>query len=197
MWFFSSVWSWNSTLIGYCWVFVLRRMRDGSICMKKYGIEDRTNAKRGRNLTECVKKSVSAILVARSTFWGSGIARYSWTSKQCRSLTHNMIYINNRRSRVRCWRNIHIHRASTVCLILDYTDNFPDFRTSRKSVSKRFSLCLLPAAQPRPGFCIAVCACIVNNYFQCLAVLVLEICSKLICRKQRVLLLSVFDVFDI
>jgi len=41
-------------------------------------------------------------------------------------------YTNGRRSRVRYWRSIHIHKASTVCYILDYTLKVARFLKAKK-----------------------------------------------------------------
>ncbi len=56
-----------------------------------------------------IKKSVRAVLVARSAIRGSGIAHWSRTSKQRRSLTQNMLYAHIQRTRAGYGRTIHIH----------------------------------------------------------------------------------------
>lgn len=66
-----------------------------------------------------IKKSVRAILVARSTVRGSGMCPSQSNEQTCRSLTQNMLCVHVLRSRAEL-DGIYIStKTSTVCIILD------------------------------------------------------------------------------
>ena len=68
------------------------------------------------------------------------------------------------------WLNKHIHKASTICFILDEGFESCEVSTSQeRASSKRFQLCLFCSPThicPWPGLCCAVCICKISNYLQ-------------------------------
>lgn len=56
------------------------------------------------------------------------------------------------------------YNSSRICSPAKVIQVLPDSDESRKSVSKRYSLCLLPATQTPTGLLITVCISKINNF---------------------------------
>ena len=88
------------------------------------------------------KKSVRVIPDTRPACWDPGIAHLSWTSKLAEPHAE---CIKRHGTALPCCLVTEYtfpHKSSTICYILDWDWSFPGFNKPRKSVSKRFSICL-------------------------------------------------------